>query len=340
MNRKEQLLSRFSKLEVGEYSRERAVYIDKDGNYAIIPPGWTVSGIAKENKIWGNNVSLVIYKIPEEKVKSINWENDEDVQYVQKHFDQFVWVPVSFLDANGTLDGGKTFDTKFGRRRYGLSLKEFRNFHEIYGSYCEQVISVNTYGGFYVSRYIIGYSGSSIHDVAQKPFSVRNCAPWIYLNYPNSEQVANSLVEKTEILSSHLISGAEYDSCLEWIIKSGVLTREEVEGKGTKYDVATANEEFKNINYPIKTGTSGEKYSVNNLYEFLGNVMIRTSEFVEGVFPKNEDQAIAMMSHVVRGFPYKFVDSISCREEEWDYSMLCSLGIRACLYINPGINNN
>ena len=50
------------------------------------------------------------------------WEHVEgkwDTGLVIEDFkgNQFVWVPVGFLDANGTLDG-TNFTEKFGRRNY------------------------------------------------------------------------------------------------------------------------------------------------------------------------------------------------------------------------------
>lgn len=40
-------------VSAGEYAEELSIYTDKDGNQAVILPGWTVSGNSSENTIWG-----------------------------------------------------------------------------------------------------------------------------------------------------------------------------------------------------------------------------------------------------------------------------------------------
>ena len=57
---------------------------------AVIPGGFTVSGIRNETKIDGG---LVIYLIPDDEIENVKWDGTEKTKY-----DQFVWVPVT--DAN------------------------------------------------------------------------------------------------------------------------------------------------------------------------------------------------------------------------------------------------
>ena len=65
---------------------------------------------------------------------------------------QFVWVPVGFLDANGTLDG--TFSEKFGRRNYrGDEFADGEFNEELDDELRTQWESTKKYGGFYISRY-------------------------------------------------------------------------------------------------------------------------------------------------------------------------------------------
>ena len=54
---------------------------------AVIPGGFTVSGIRKETTI---DEGLVIYLIPDDEVENIKWDGTEKTKY-----DQFVWVPVT-----------------------------------------------------------------------------------------------------------------------------------------------------------------------------------------------------------------------------------------------------
>ena len=65
----------------------------KEGNKtAIIPAGFTISGIDSERTIDGG---LVIYLIPEEKLKDVKWDGTEKTKY-----DQFVWIPISHEQIN------------------------------------------------------------------------------------------------------------------------------------------------------------------------------------------------------------------------------------------------
>ena len=54
---------------------------------AVIPGGFTVSGIRNETKIDGG---LVIYLIPDDEIENVKWDGTEKTKY-----DQFVWVPVT-----------------------------------------------------------------------------------------------------------------------------------------------------------------------------------------------------------------------------------------------------
>ena len=54
---------------------------------AVIPGGFTVSGIRKETTI---DEGLVIYLIPNDEIENVKWDGTEKTKY-----DQFVWIPVS-----------------------------------------------------------------------------------------------------------------------------------------------------------------------------------------------------------------------------------------------------
>ena len=54
---------------------------------AVIPGGFTVSGIRNETRI---DDGLVIYLIPDDEIENVKWDGTEKTKY-----DQFVWVPVT-----------------------------------------------------------------------------------------------------------------------------------------------------------------------------------------------------------------------------------------------------
>ena len=134
---------------------------------------------------------------------------------------QFVWIPVGSLDSNGTLDG-EHFSEKFGRRNYMNDEFSADEFNEaLNGELLEQLESVKKYGGFYISRYNISKSSEG------KPQSVKGVMPWVNINFDDAKKVV-STIEDNEAVKSHLTFGAEYDSVLEWFIKTEVKTLAEI----------------------------------------------------------------------------------------------------------------
>ena len=187
---------------------------------------------------------------------------------------QFVWIPVGSLDSNGTLDG-EHFSEKFGRRNYMNDEFSDDEFNEaLNGELLEQLESVKKYGGFYISRYNISKSS------AGKPQSVKGVMPWVNINFDDAKKIA-STIEGNEAVKSHLTFGAEYDSVLEWLIKTGVKTLDEIAEDSTEWGnywyIANSPRKV------VKTG-SREKWCANNIYDFAGNVAEWTQEQYKSFF--------------------------------------------------------
>lgn len=259
----------------GEYAEVLSVYTDKDGNKAVVPPGWTVSGVDKENTIWGKDVGLVIYQIPKEKLGNIKWSNLKELGILQKTYDQFVWVPVKLLDADGTLDG-KTFNEKFGRRNYqNVDFSELGFCEKLTGKLLLQFESVKRYGGYYFSRYDISKNERTV-----MPQSVKGQYPWPEINIEKARK-ASAAIEVTKTVTSHMSFGAEYDSIEAWLIKSGTRTREEIAENSTE-----CGNYCNTTNAPNKIAKTGsrKKWCANNIYDFTGNVVKLTQERFENYF--------------------------------------------------------
>ena len=182
---------------------------------------------------------------------------------------QFVWVPVGFLDANGTLDG-TNFSEKFGRRNYKDNEFSDGEFNEkLEEELRKQWESVQKYGGFYISRYII-----SRNEKTGEAQSVKGEMPWTNINYPDAMEAAKAFGDGVSV-TSHLPYGAEVDSTLEWFKKSGAKTQEEIAVDSTSWG------NFWNTqNSPrrvVKTG-SREEWCTNNICDVAGNVWEWTQE--------------------------------------------------------------
>ena len=109
---------------------------------AVIPGGFTVSGIRKETRI---DEGLVIYLIPDDEIENVKWDGTEKTKY-----DQFVWIPVTDVNkmfmcqsktantecnielvngkptctnhSNSTNMAGRLYETSVGGDRFNSSL--------------------------------------------------------------------------------------------------------------------------------------------------------------------------------------------------------------------------
>ena len=195
------------------------------------------------------------------------WNNGFVIQDFKGN--QFVWVPVGFLDANGTFDG-TNFSEKFGRRNYQddeFSDGEFNE--ELEEELRKQWGSVQKYGGFYISRYNV-----SRNKQTGEAQSVKGEIPWTNIDWNDSMKAAKTFGDGVSV-TSHLPFGAEYDSVLEWFIKSKARTTEEIASDSTQWG------NFWNTrnapNKVVKTGTR-EEWSTNNICDLAGNVDEWTQE--------------------------------------------------------------
>lgn len=227
---------------------------------------------------------------------------------------QFVWIPVGSIDSNGTLDG-VYFSEKFGRRNYMNNEFADDEYNEdLNDELLEQLESVKKYGGFYISRYNISKNSKG------KPQSVKGVMPWVNINFNDAKKVA-STIEDNEAVKSHLTFGAEYDSVLEWFIKTEVKTFAEIAENSTEWgNYRNTENSPKKV---VKTG-SREEWCANNIYDFAGNVDEWTQE-------KNESSYC-----VIRGGCCDFygdVCPVACRSYDKPYDDYRITGFRATLYI-------
>ena len=67
---------------------------------AIIPAGFTISGIDSERTIDGGLVIYLINDKTDEEISAINWEDETTVETLKQTYDQFVWIPISHEQIN------------------------------------------------------------------------------------------------------------------------------------------------------------------------------------------------------------------------------------------------
>ena len=241
------------------------------------------------------------------------WDNGFVIQ--DSKGNQFVWVPVGFLDPNGTLDGSSCSE-KFGRRNYQddeFSDGEFNE--ELEEELHKQWESVQKYGGFYISRYNISRSWTG------EAKSVKGAMPWTNINWFDAMEAAKTFGDGVSV-KSHLPYGAEYDSVLEWFIKSQARTTDEI----ARSDFTQWGNFWNTKDSPrkvVKTGRCKE-WSTNGIYDLAGNVDEWTQE-------KNESSY-----RVIRGGAFGnngIYYPVACRFYYNPGNICFDTGFRATLYI-------
>ena len=146
---------------------------------AVIPGGFTVSGVPSESTIDGGLVIYLINDKTEEQINAIDWTDEETVDELQRTYDQFVWIPVNYT-ATGTIDENQLdsgFLSEFKRSVWednkradsatttsSPSSAEWSEYTEPYvdgyeeedTEYYEMMRSVQENSGFYIGRYEAG----------------------------------------------------------------------------------------------------------------------------------------------------------------------------------------
>ena len=245
---------------------------------AIIPAGFTVSGIDSERTIDGG---LVIYLIPEEELKDVKWDGTEKTKY-----DQFVWIPVEVksTDKENSIASFYRSEWTANASTGGERTKELSTIYAepdstndtadktgIADQITELTKSIYKYGGFYIGRYEAGSTKertSSSFSFQTEPFVVQQDKyPYNYIDWGRSMSavsrgavyLCNNLYSKTNTnygATSMLCSGASWDSMLDFIKDSShSVTDSTIWGNYSNSETYTINRgkyaEFNASNYTL-----------------------------------------------------------------------------------------
>ena len=202
---------------------------------AIIPAGFTVSGIGNEGTIDGG---LVIYDIPEG--TTVDWTNPDSVKTA---YNQFVWIPVEVTssDTETNIAAFKRSEWTSNERTTGLEstyTEPYSNTTDDYDAstgiktQIENLTkSIYKYGGFYIGRYEAGSktprtSSSGVTEIGIK----QDMYPYNNVKWGDSMSeigttgavyLSNSLYNTNEYgATSMLCTGACWDSMLDFIKNS------------------------------------------------------------------------------------------------------------------------
>ena len=330
-------------ISAGEYAESLSIYIDKDGNMAPVPEGYTVSGIAKKNTIWGEDKSLVLYQIPQNEF--VDWTDSTSIKEANKNYHQIIFVPVSLLKENKATLDAISFNEKIGTSSYyGLTNEIARSktmyvfdrkmysFDGINEELIEHIKSFIKWGGFFISRYY-----NSFHDLGTKSLTSMNEANIQTKNlfdWREKIEIYNSQRQKPS-LKAFIPYGGEFDTMLQWIAESNGISYEGLINRFVESE--RENEAYRKLEhiyfgylvvYPWINRESryskfigGKPYTLNNVCELSGVCLAWTEE---------KHRSYYLQSHVRRGkFGLRMLDE----EEAWsDNSRYAAL--RAFFYIS------
>lgn len=225
---------------------------------AIIPKGFTVSGISSEQE---PDTGLVIYDIPEE--TDVDW-TDEDT--VRATYNQFVWVPVPNIDEMAVKQTEYTYGEKYPDGYYVGVLDHYsydregieptiitgsyedtyisdnytgiiydtlsENYSDILGfssvkefgeyvvdSYQQMVNSVKKYGGFYVARYETSLVADAAQSKKEKMPMISDNWYDMYLKQDSTRSTNNPYYNNTNV-TTNMVWGSQWDAMIRWMSKN------------------------------------------------------------------------------------------------------------------------
>ena len=283
-------------LKSGEYASNTDMYSDGT-SLAVIPAGFTVSGMSSENKI---SSGLVIYKGD---LSKANWETEKDTSGndIKRTYNQYVWIPCTEEeykrtewgveeDKDSNVSGLPNSKASKDETTLGsVTLSDYDKGNGITETILTEIVnqisseknSVKKYGGFYIGRYEVG-EGNVITQYKEPSASL----PW-----SNAYKNAKS-IDVGSASVSYLSSSYARDTALNFIqnnseFKTYASTRdngsngtdinENWQDKSVKYTDADGNPQTKAAGTAtrLQTGVTTAKC---NIYDMGGNVAEFTTE--------------------------------------------------------------
>ena len=181
-----------------ETAAEKSIYIDCNGDSAVIPAEFRISDREDEQTICSGLVVIG----PDES--------------------EFVWIPTTQTSL-AVRDFGSYFS--------GGSISGYYDETEL-ASYQEMVESTELYGGFYIGRFEASYgSGDNVSNYIPASKRVTGDNPgriWVQFSPQDTTIACGNLYGDNETVQGFFPWGINYDTTLQWLIDSGCKTEDEV----------------------------------------------------------------------------------------------------------------
>ena len=224
----------YPQIEAGIVASEKSIWLDTNGDRAVIPSGFMVSGNEDEQTI---SQGLVV---------------------IGPDGSEFVWIPTTVTPLAVR---------EFGSYFSGDSISSY--YDETDSSvYQEMIASVEQYGGFYIGR----YEASQGPDNLPTSKRVSDSEPgriWVQFSPQDTVGACERLYADNDTVQGFFPWGINWDTILQWLIDSGCKTWEEVARDSTAWG-NYSNDAFSNGARGNLTGVWEEAKS-NNIYDLAGN---------------------------------------------------------------------
>ena len=275
-------------LKSGEYASSISLYNDGT-DLAIIPAGFTVSGMSSENKI---SSGLVIYKGD---LSKADWATGKDTSGndIKRTYNQYVWIPCTESDYKrtewGVEEDNGSKASKDETTLASVTLSDYDKGNGIKETILTDIVnqisseknSVKKYGGFYIGRYEVG-EGNVISQYKEPSASLK----WseAYTNAKNIDVGSASV--------SYLSSSYARDTALNFIQNNSEFkTYASSRSNGSNGADINENWQDKSVKYTDAKGVSKTKAAGTatrlqtgvttakcNIYDMGGNVAEFTTE--------------------------------------------------------------
>ncbi len=177
---------------------------------------------------------------------------------------EFVWVPVGWLESNGTLDG-VSYNSKFGRRNWYNDDFSQMGWHEEVPNYVLE--SIFEWEGFYFSCNTASLENQNVVFKSGK-------LPLIEKSYTQVLEYEASFKTKCDDVDHCLVLGSAYDSVCQWIIQNGAKTKAEVVDDSTYLGNYANNDKYyqKDAVETLLPSAHEKNWTILNINDLAGNV--------------------------------------------------------------------
>lgn len=221
-------------IEAGIVATEKRIWVDGNGDRAVIPTGFMASGKEDEQTI---SQGLVV---------------------IGPDGSEFVWIPTTV--------------TPLAVREFGsyFSGGSISSYYDETDSpvYQEMIASVEQYGGFYIGRYEAS-QGQNNFPASKRVSDSEPGRIWVQFSPQDTVIACENLYADNDTVQGFFPWGINWDTTLQWLIDSGCKTWEEVARDSTAWG-NYSNDAFSNGARGNLTGVWEEAKS-NNIYDLAGN---------------------------------------------------------------------